>query len=246
MTSTRVPIGLVKLSDVIGKNIKSRDDAKVGQVADAALDVANGRAAYVVASFGGILGIGDRLFAVPWSSLSIIPGGENVVVQEERQKLASAPGFDRNRWPAMSDPAWSSEIRSFYGDPTRETTYISELRKADDVIGARVDDAKGDRLGKIEDVVVDSGTGRVIYAVLSFGGILGIGDRLFAIPLQSISLPRGNGHATIAGITKDRLRDAPGFDKAAWPNMADPRWGSTVTSYWSGAGTSAATADVES
>ena len=233
MSAARVPMGLVRLTEVIGKNIKSRDDAKIGEVTDAALDVANGRASYVVASFGGILGIGDRLFAVPWSSLSIVPGGENVVVQEERQKLSSAPGFDRNRWPAMSDPAWSSEVRTFYGDPTHETTYVSELRKADEVIGARVNDAKGERLGKIEDIVVDSGTGRVIYAVLSFGGVMGIGDRLFAIPLQSISLPRGNGHATIASVTKDRLRDAPGFDKSAWPNMADPRWGSTVASYWS-------------
>ena len=78
----------------------------------------------------------------------------------------------------------------------------------------------GEDLGKIQDLMVDTGSGRVQYAVLDFGGFLGIGDKLFAVPLQAFTVDTQN-ERFVLDVTKDRLENAPGFDKSNWPSTAD-------------------------
>ena len=68
-------------------------------------------------------------------------------------------------------------------------------------------------------------------AVLSFGGVLGIGEKLFAVPWNALKLDTVNKRF-ILDIDKDRLNDAPGFDKDAWPRMADQKWATQVHSYY--------------
>ncbi|MEZ5361933.1 MAG: PRC-barrel domain-containing protein [Bryobacterales bacterium] len=97
--------------------------------------------------------------------------------------------------------------------------------------GDKVVNPKGEDLGKIEDLMVDLGSGRVSYAVLSFGGFLGIGDKLFALPWPSLQLDSDN-QRFILDISKERLEKAPGFDKDHWPNMADRTWGAEVHEYY--------------
>jgi hypothetical protein len=67
--------------------------------------------------------------------------------------------------------------------------------------------------------------------VLSFGGFLGVGDKLFAVPWRALKLDTDN-KCFILDVDKDRLRDAPGFDKDHWPSMADTQWASKVHSYY--------------
>lgn len=97
--------------------------------------------------------------------------------------------------------------------------------------GNSVHNANGDDLGKVEDLMVDVSTGEVAYAVLSFGGFLGIGEKLFAVPLQVMKLDTQH-EAFVLNETKERLENAPGFDKDHWPNTADPKWRQTVRSYY--------------
>src|SRR3569623_2906303 len=63
-----------------------------------------------------------------------------------------------------------------------------QVMAADTLQGDKVVNPKGENLGKIEDIMIDVASGRVAYAVLSFGGILGIGDKLFAIPWHALTL----------------------------------------------------------
>jgi hypothetical protein len=86
-------------------------------------------------------------------------------------------------------------------------------------------------LGEIQDIMLDVPSGRIAYAVLSFGGVLGIGDKLFAIPWSALILDADCG-CFVLDIDKDELRNAPGFDKDHWPAMADPGWGNEVHSYY--------------
>ena len=80
----------------------------------------------------------------------------------------------------------------------------------------RVINTAGEDLGRIEELMIDLETGRVAYAVLSFGGFLGMADKLFAIPWQALS-PRPHEHAFVLEISKDVLEKAEGFDKDKWP-----------------------------
>ena len=102
---------------------------------------------------------------------------------------------------------------------------------ADSLGGNKVVNRDGEDLGKIEELMINVGDGRVQYAVLSFGGFLGMGDKMFAIPWESLALDSENKRFYL-NIDKDRLKDAPGFDKSHWPNMADARFQSSISSYY--------------
>jgi sporulation protein YlmC with PRC-barrel domain len=97
--------------------------------------------------------------------------------------------------------------------------------------GDRVRNSAGENLGKIEEIMIDVPTGRVAYAVLSFGGFLGIGDKLFAVPWQSLTLNERD-HEFILNVDRERLETAPGFDRDHWPDMADPAWGALVNEFY--------------
>jgi len=106
-----------------------------------------------------------------------------------------------------------------------------EIMAADTLEGDSVVNRQGETLGEIKHIMIDVPRGRVAYAVLSFGGLLGIGDKLFAIPWSAFTLDAGN-HNFILDVSKQRLEDAPGFDKDHWPAMADERWAREVHSYY--------------
>ena len=97
--------------------------------------------------------------------------------------------------------------------------------------GDRVKNAAGDDLGNIEEIMIDLESGRVAYAVLSFGGFLGIGDKLFAVPWEALILNLEN-HEFLLNVDKNVLQDAPGFDKDDWPNMADATWGIAIHGHY--------------
>lgn len=97
--------------------------------------------------------------------------------------------------------------------------------------GNDVHNSAGDDLGKIEDFMIDTDTGEIDYAVMSFGGFLGMGDKLFAVPLQAMSIDTEN-EAFVLNESKERLENAPGFDKDNWPNTADSQWHKEVRSYY--------------
>jgi sporulation protein YlmC with PRC-barrel domain len=105
------------------------------------------------------------------------------------------------------------------------------VMSASTLTGDKVVNAAGEDLGKIQDIMIDTPTGRVGYAVLSFGGFLGMGDKLFAIPWDRLSLDEENKRFVL-NIDKAKLEKAPGFDKDNWPDMADPSWGSRIYSYY--------------
>lgn len=109
--------------------------------------------------------------------------------------------------------------------PFRRVLSASTLTK--DSVFNRADE----KVGAITEIMIDVPTGRVAYAVLSVGGFLGMGDRLFAIPWVALTLDEDR-KCFVLDVDKQRLEHAPGFDKEHWPDMADASWGSSVSSYW--------------
>jgi sporulation protein YlmC with PRC-barrel domain len=109
--------------------------------------------------------------------------------------------------------------------------FTSQPVKASNVIGTDVINAKGESLGEIKEVVIDPETGRVAYAVVSFGGFLSMGEKLFAIPFSSFRYDAENTKYML-NITKERLEKAPGFDPDSWPLMTDEKWNREVYKYY--------------
>lgn len=106
-----------------------------------------------------------------------------------------------------------------------------DVLSASTLIGDKVINSQGEDLGKIEEIMLDLENGCVSYAVLSFGGILGIGDKLFAVPWNAMKL-NTDKKAFILDVDKERLRNAPGFDKDNWPERPDTQWLESVYSYY--------------
>ncbi len=106
-----------------------------------------------------------------------------------------------------------------------------ELMGADTLVGNEVFNQKGEDLGDIKDIMLDMRSGKVGYAVLSFGGFLGMGEKLFAVPWNALTLDTENKRFVL-NVEPDRLRSAPGFDKDKWPNMADQSWAKEIHSYY--------------
>ena len=107
----------------------------------------------------------------------------------------------------------------------------TQVLSAGTLTGDDVQNPAGEDLGKIVELTIDLDSGQVVYAVLSFGGVLGIGDKLFAIPWQALTVDTARKRF-ILDEDKQRLKDAPGFDQDHWPNMADPEWGTRMHEYF--------------
>lgn len=106
-----------------------------------------------------------------------------------------------------------------------------ELMGADTLLGNDVYNDKEENLGDIKEIMLDVRTGKIRYAVLSFGGFLGVGEKLFAVPWNALTLDTINKRF-ILKTDKNQLKDAPGFDPDHWPDMANPAWVKTIHSYY--------------
>jgi len=102
---------------------------------------------------------------------------------------------------------------------------------AETLIGNDVYNHQDDHLGDIKEIMLDMRNGRVAYAVLSFGGFLGMGEKFFAVPWNALTLDTKNKRFVLK-VEKARLKQAPGFDKDKWPNMADQAWAKEIYSYY--------------
>jgi sporulation protein YlmC with PRC-barrel domain len=106
-----------------------------------------------------------------------------------------------------------------------------ELMGANTLSGTDVYNQKDEYLGDIKEIMLNMRTGRISYAVLSNGGILSLGEKLFAVPWEALKLDTENKRFAL-NVDKDRLEGAPGFDKDNWPDMADTTWAQGVNSFY--------------
>lgn len=106
-----------------------------------------------------------------------------------------------------------------------------ELMAAHALTGDPVVNPKGYVLGRVEHIVLDVRHGRIAYAVLTFGGFLGLGEKYFAIPWNALTFD-ADRHRFILNVERGVLEGAPGFDKNHWPAMADPGWASDLHAYY--------------
>ncbi|MDB6063645.1 MAG: photosystem reaction center subunit [Verrucomicrobiaceae bacterium] len=100
---------------LLGEDVTNRQGDNLGDIKEIMLDMQTGKVAYAVLSFGGVFGIGEKLFAVPWSALTLDTVSKSFTLNVSKEQLKNAPGFDKSDWPDMNDATWISSINSFYG-----------------------------------------------------------------------------------------------------------------------------------
>ncbi|HWQ19320.1 MAG TPA: PRC-barrel domain-containing protein [Methanotrichaceae archaeon] len=226
---------LLSASTLKGDKVRNPQGEDLGKIEDFMIDRASGCMPYAALSFGGVAGLGDKLFAVPWKAMALDRDRHEFVLNMSKDVLKNAPGFDKSSWPSTSEGRWTDDIRTFYGVTSEKAgtpaATTQRLLSEDKLKGSKVRNAQGDDLGKIEEFMIDLNTGCIAYAVLSFGGFLGMGDKLFAVPWMALTRDDARNEFVL-NVDKDRLKNAPGFDKNNWPNMAEPRWGEDIHAYY--------------
>ena len=120
---------------------------------------------------------------------------------------------------------------------TVATNNYRRTLSAGTLIGDPVKNAEGEKLGELKEIMLDTERGQVAYAVLDFGGFMGLGDKLFAVPWQAFTVNEDD-HKLILNVDKETLKNAEGFDKNNWPDTTNLDWGRKIhqhygyTPYW--------------
>jgi sporulation protein YlmC with PRC-barrel domain len=102
-------------STLSGDSVRNAAGDNLGTVDDIMIDIPSGRVAYAVLSFGGVLGMGNKLFAVPWDVLRVDEDEKCFIMDVDKRTLESAPGFDKDNWPDMAENAFGTRIHQHYG-----------------------------------------------------------------------------------------------------------------------------------
>lgn len=113
--STATKPAVLSASSINSDCVKNRQKEELGDIKDLMIDVESGKIAYAVLDFGGFLGIGNKLFAVPWNALELCAEEKCFCLDVDKQKLEQAEGFDHDNWPNMADQTWGERIHSHYG-----------------------------------------------------------------------------------------------------------------------------------
>lgn len=106
---------LMGADTLIGNTVGNQNSEALGDIKEIMIDMRNGCVSYAVLSFGGFMGMGEKLFAVPWEALKLDTENKCFKLDIDKEQLENAPGFDKNRWPNMADPSWAAGIHAYYG-----------------------------------------------------------------------------------------------------------------------------------
>jgi len=237
-----------------GNRIVNKDGKDIGRIEKLMIDLADGRIAYAVLSFGEILDGSNKLFAIPWQPLAPKVNKHAFVLDISRDILEKAEAFDEDRLPLTREKL--SGAYTYYGHQSYWQTKVGErtglpgeiesermgrtgrtsdrehpeFLPADTIEGEKIVSIAGEDIGRIEELTIDLQAGRVAYAVLSFGRFPGMGGKFFAIPWQALQV-KLRDHAFLLNIPKRTLEKAEGFDKDNWP-VATLEWLSAIYGYY--------------
>ncbi len=269
-----------KASDLIGREIKGKDGAELATVSDLAVDARNGRVVAIVATRGGLLGVGERLRAIPPQSLTyarFVKSGENAENPERQlgldmsvKQFEKVPVFDWNLkdestqmlvayrhfgqsayWHSEdtvgqkarnpdteSAPPPAAERAKDSGSQETMTQPGLRLAKASQLLDKTVRDNQNAKVGEIENFLIDLNSGHILFAVVSSGGVLGVGETLHAIPPRQIDYGKNLDQATLR-LSKNKLDQTTTIKDEEWAELSDPVWVANVyrrfneTVFWS-------------
>lgn len=100
---------------LIGNDVYNHKGEDIGEIKEIMLDMQSGKISYAVLSFGGFLGLGEKLFAAPWTALTLDTINKRFVLNVEKERLVKAPGFNKEQWPDMADQSWAKKIHTYSG-----------------------------------------------------------------------------------------------------------------------------------
>lgn len=108
------PVKYLTALTLIGNTVYNTTDEKLGDIKDVMLNLNDGRIEYMVIEYGGFLGMGEKLFAVPFNVLKLDTSRHAFILDQEKEVLENAPGFDKEHWPETNSQSME-KTRNYWG-----------------------------------------------------------------------------------------------------------------------------------
>lgn len=224
----------MRASKLIGQEVRNANGEKMGEIRDLIVDVAAERVHYAVLAFGGVLGLGEKLFAYPISSFKPTGDKYELVLNVDKEKMKNAPGFDRKHWPDFADSLYLSEVdRYFRANAVGAAPADERLMRISELIDRKVSDRQGHNAGAIKDLVINPAAERISYAVLDFDKPWSPDDKLVALPLGVFGFPERHDRPVVLDMSRDEVNVARGFEENAWPDLNAPAYRRDMEAYLS-------------
>jgi sporulation protein YlmC with PRC-barrel domain len=227
-----------RCSNVTGKYVMNGtgDDAdNLGHIEDVVINLKDGRIVYYVLSHGETLGFGGRYFAIAPETLRLTNDGDHFILTGVSNKdLDDREGFDANKWPRQPDRRFGKGGKKNVREGDDDDGKAGDgkdlvLARTSRLIGMACRTPKNDSLGSVYDLALSNH--KVAYAAVSYGGTLGVGGKLYAVPLEKMRLGspelRPSERVFIINTTQEQFRNLEGFTSGDnWPAMPNREfWG---------------------
>ncbi len=213
----------MRASKLIGSDVRNEQKEDLGDIKDLIIDVSNHRIHYAIISFGGFLGMGDKLFAFPVSAFRQVGNDDEVVLNVDKARLKAAPGFDSKEFPDFNTAKYRAQVDKYFkSSPAVKPMKNQLLMRASEWMGKDINDRNGKDVGEVEDLVVNMGSGKIHYAIVEFDKSWSLDDKLLAVPMQALHY-KAESKDLVWDIDKARLDTKAAFDKNNWPDINDPK-----------------------
>jgi sporulation protein YlmC with PRC-barrel domain len=234
--ASAIKIETIPATKLIGQEVRNEQDARIAKIEDLLIDLENGRVVQVVLSGDKDHLAGGRV-GVPPQTLSYVSGGNSVKWRGDPEKLRSAPGFPSRDSGGQTQQEHAAAVYRHYGEEpyfavsedgsatpskaggvhahgkmTVSRASLGHLFLARKLMKLTVRDAMDEKVGGIEDVIVDLSGGRVVVLVVSSGGFLGVRDTLSALPPSAVRYTADNNDQLLLTVSKETLKNAPPYN----------------------------------
>lgn len=240
-----------KASELLGAEVRNYQDEKLGKVEELAVSIESGQIAQVILSTGGFAGMGDTLYAVPPSALHYDAAKKVVHLDSNMAKVKQSPQFEMSRWNDSFDADDLAKAANYYGATTAPGDYQdssilgtpdidsrtaaatssphnSRFQKASKLLGMQVENRQADKLGDVNNLLINLSSGRVVAVVIASGGFLGISDELSAVPATALRFSQDRDSLQL-DATKEALASAPHFKSSEWPDFDQPTYAAQLS-----------------
>lgn len=238
---------LVPTSSAIGTNVYGNDGEKIGDVNDLILSRADGRITYALVGRGGVLGVGEKVVPVPFNAFGWDTQKKAFTLPVNKDRMKEAPTLDKGEWTSLNDSAKTDQFNRYFSvqsdaDNADDLSFRNEFKSnlpADQRPLVRVSEVKGKKLmaddgrelGRVEELVYDSSTGRIAFAIVTFGGALGFGEDKVPVPWTMLDVNR-DGRLVAVGLEKEKVRTAPRLSSRDGTELRDSAFASRLYAHY--------------
>jgi len=228
-----------RANKLIGKAVLGSDNQKLGKIDDFVVDLTSGHILYAIIGSGGVLGAGEKRYALP-PGIFTEAEGNNVHINVDKAKFNEAPVFTKemDKDFDLSKAAYVSQVYDHFGQsawwkgatPANEGSF-NNVHKVSDLIGMKVKNVGDQPAGKVENAGLDLTAGRVVFVILQPDSSFNLGNNYYALPPDAFTLSTDHKMLT-SDISKEKLSTAPHFAKDEWQRMSDREFASQVYKFY--------------